>query len=104
MGKVICVVAAALAVLFSLSGDASADGMTVKNHARKAWRTPPSCAPLVRIRTRAPRCTALMGPMAAPPIGPGIRTQAGIDKPLAGKTVAARGRPDLGNYLSRAGF
>ena len=37
------------------------------------------CAPLVRIRTRAPRCTALMGPMAAPLIGPDIRTQAGID-------------------------
>ena len=35
MGKVICVVAAALAVLFSMPGDASADGMMVKHHARK---------------------------------------------------------------------
>ena len=35
MGKVTCVVAAALAVLFYLSGDALADGMTVKRHARK---------------------------------------------------------------------
>ena len=35
VGKVICVVAAALAVLFSMPGDASADGMTVKHHARK---------------------------------------------------------------------
>lgn len=35
MGKVTCVVAAALAVLFTLSVDALADGMTVKRHARK---------------------------------------------------------------------
>jgi hypothetical protein len=35
VGKVICVVTAALAVFFSLAGDASADGMTVKQHARK---------------------------------------------------------------------
>src|SRR6185295_16624270 len=34
VGKVICVVAAALAVLLSLPGDASADSMTVKHHAR----------------------------------------------------------------------
>ena len=56
MGKVICVVAAALAVLSSLSGDASADGMTVKHHARKvvahtsvmrpACPDPYSCSPL----------------------------------------------------------
>jgi hypothetical protein len=55
VGKVICVVAAAVAVLFSLSGDASADGMTVK-HARKvvaqtsvmrpACPDPYSCSPL----------------------------------------------------------
>jgi hypothetical protein len=35
VGKVTCVVAAALAVLFYLSGDALADGMTAKRHARK---------------------------------------------------------------------
>jgi hypothetical protein len=35
VGKVTCVVAAVLAVLFTLSGDALADGMTVKRHARK---------------------------------------------------------------------
>lgn len=36
MGKVTCVVAAALAVLFTLSVDVLADGMTVKrHHARK---------------------------------------------------------------------
>jgi hypothetical protein len=36
VGKVTCVVAAALALLFYLSGDAFADGMTVKrHHARK---------------------------------------------------------------------
>ena len=56
MGKVICVVAAALAVLFSMPGDASADGMTVKHHARKvvahtsvmrpACPDPYSCSPL----------------------------------------------------------
>ena len=56
VGKVICVVAAALAVLLSLPGDASADNMTVKHHARKGVahtsvvRTgcpdPYSCAPL----------------------------------------------------------
>ena len=56
MGKVICVVAAALAVLLSLPGDASADGMTVKHHARKvvahtsvmrpACPDPYSCSPL----------------------------------------------------------
>ena len=56
MGKVICVVAAALAVLLSLPGDASADSMTVKHHARKgvahtsvvrpACPDPYSCAPL----------------------------------------------------------
>ena len=56
VGKVICVVAATLAVLLSLPGDASADSMTVKHHARKVVahtsvvRTgcpdPYSCAPL----------------------------------------------------------
>ena len=56
MGKVTCVVAAAVAVLFSLPGDASADGMSVKHHARKAvpqtsvmrpaCPDPYSCAPL----------------------------------------------------------
>ena len=56
MGKVICVVAAALAVLLYSPGDASADGMTVKNHARKAQAytsamrpacpDPYSCSPL----------------------------------------------------------
>ena len=56
VGKVICVVAAALAVLLSLPGDASADNMTVKHHARKgvahtsvvrpACPDPYSCAPL----------------------------------------------------------
>jgi hypothetical protein len=57
VGKVICVAAAALAVLLSLPGDASADGMTVKQHARKvvahtsvvrsaACPDPYSCAPL----------------------------------------------------------
>lgn len=56
MGKVICVVAAALVVLLSLPGDASADGMTVKRHARKAVAPtsvmrpacpdPYSCSPL----------------------------------------------------------
>ena len=54
MGKVICVGAAALAVLLSLPGDASANG--VKHHARKvvaytsvvrpACPDPYSCAPL----------------------------------------------------------
>jgi hypothetical protein len=56
VGKVICVVTAALAVLFSLSGDASADGMTVKHNGRKvvaqtsvmrpACPDPYSCSPL----------------------------------------------------------
>jgi hypothetical protein len=56
VGKVTCVIAAALAVLFSLSGDASADGMTGKRHARKvvahtsvvrpACPDPYSCSPL----------------------------------------------------------
>ena len=56
MGKVICVVAAALAVLLSSPGDASADGMAVKHHARKAVAhtfvvrpacpDPYSCSPL----------------------------------------------------------
>jgi hypothetical protein len=56
VGKVICVVAAAGAVLFSLSGAAFADGMKVKHHVRKvlsptsvlrpACPDPYSCAPL----------------------------------------------------------
>ena len=56
MGKVICVVAAALAVLFSMPGDASANGTKVKYHARKvvaqtsvmrpACPDPYSCSPL----------------------------------------------------------
>ena len=56
VGKVICVVAAALAVLFSMPSDASADGMRVKHHARKAVGStsvmrpacpdPYSCSPL----------------------------------------------------------
>jgi hypothetical protein len=36
VGKVTYVVAAALAALFCLSGDALADGMVLKRHARKA--------------------------------------------------------------------
>jgi hypothetical protein len=54
--KVICVVTAAMAVLFSLSDDASADGMSVKQHARKVAThnsvvrptcpDPYSCSPL----------------------------------------------------------
>lgn len=35
LGKVTCVVVAALAVLFFLPGDAFADGMTVKRHVKK---------------------------------------------------------------------
>jgi hypothetical protein len=56
VGKVICVIAAAVAVLFSLSGNAFADGMKVKHHVRKpvsqhsvirpACPDPYSCAPL----------------------------------------------------------
>jgi len=55
VGKVICVVGAALAVLLSLPGDASADGVTVKHHRRVVTQTyvmrpacpdPYSCAPL----------------------------------------------------------
>jgi hypothetical protein len=56
VGKVICVVAAALAVLLSLPGDAAADGMAVKQRARKAVAhtsvmrpacpDPYSCSPL----------------------------------------------------------
>ena len=57
MGKVICVVAAALAVLLSSPGDASADGMTVEasrqegpqaytSVMRTACPDPYSCSPL----------------------------------------------------------
>jgi len=45
VGKVICVVAAAVAVLFSLSGDAFADGMKVKYHARKVVSPTPTLRP-----------------------------------------------------------
>ena len=84
VGKVTYVVAAAMAALFCLSGDALADEMTVKRHARKAvvhtlQRRAPRLSRSVLVLTR---CTALMGPMAAMRIGPGIRTLAGIDRPL----------------------
>ena len=56
MNKVICVLAAALAVFLSWFGDASADAMAVKQHARKsvahtttvrpACPDPYSCSPL----------------------------------------------------------
>ena len=36
MGKVICIAAAALAVLLCLPEDAAADGMPAKHHARRA--------------------------------------------------------------------
>ena len=56
VGKVICVLAAAVAVLFSLSDKTFAEGMKVKHHVRKpvpqnsvirpACPDPYSCAPL----------------------------------------------------------
>lgn len=56
VGKTICGVAAALAVFFFVSGDASADGVTVKHYARKVvpptsvvrspCPDPYSCSPL----------------------------------------------------------
>ena len=63
MGKTICVVAAALAVFLSVPGDASADGMKVKHHARKvAADTPPSSALLAQMRTRARPLYGAYGP------------------------------------------
>jgi hypothetical protein len=58
VGKIICVVAAALAVFFSVSGDASAEGVTVKHHARKV--VPPTSV----IRPACPdpySCSSLYG-------------------------------------------
>jgi len=43
VGKVICVVAAVLAAFFCLSGDALADGMMLKRHARKVVVHPSAC-------------------------------------------------------------
>jgi hypothetical protein len=43
VGKVTCVVAAITAAFFCLSGDAVADGMMLKRHARQAAMYPSAC-------------------------------------------------------------
>ena len=101
MGKVICVVAAALAVLFSLPGDASADGMTVKHHARKVVAHTSVDAPRlsgsVLVLPAVRRLWALWRRRLLDPVH--VRRLVSITT-IGQDPVRGQG----GNYLSRAGF